>query len=158
MTSPGRRASIHEYAVQLPLYDEGGKTKVAAQSEMLAIDDHRLLLLCRDSGGGFAGKRDASVYRVVNIIDTAGADDIAGRYDAAGDSIAPRGRLRPDIRPARLRPFLDINDNAQLARFGLHNGAPADRDDLYEKWESLALAPAGSRIAGRLFSVRGQRQ
>ena len=134
---------IHEYAVQLPLYDEGGKTNVAAQSEMLAIDDHRLLLLCRDSGGGFAGKRDASAYRIVNIIDTAGADDIAGRYDAAGDSIAPGGQLRSDIRPARLQPFLDINDNAQLARFGLHNGAPSDRGDLYEKWEGLALAPAG---------------
>ena len=134
---------IHEYAVQLPFYDEGGKTNVAAQSEMLAIDDHRLLLLCRDSGGGFAGKRDTSAYRVVNIIDTAGADDIAGRYDAAEGSIAPGGQLRSDIRPARLQPFLDINDNAQLARFGLHNGAPADRSDLYEKWESLALAPAG---------------
>jgi hypothetical protein len=134
---------VHEYAVQLPLYDEGGKTNVAAQSEMLAIDDHRLLLLCRDSGGGFAGKRDASAYRVVNIIDTTGADDIAGRYDAAEGSIAPGGQLRPDIRPAPLRPFLDINDNAQLSRFGLHNGAPNDRGDLYEKWEGLALAPAG---------------
>ena len=30
----------------------------------------------------------------------------------------------------------------QLARFGLHNGAPNDTNDLYEKWESLALAPA----------------
>jgi hypothetical protein len=136
---------IHEYAVQLPLYDEGDK--VAAQSEMLAIDDHRLLLLCRDSGGGFTGKHDASAYRVVNIIDTAGADDIAGRYDAAGDSIAPGGQLRPDIRSAQLRPFLDINDNAQLARFGLHNGAPNDRNDLYEKWESMALAPAGDSTA-----------
>jgi len=134
---------IHEYAVQLPFYTQGGKDNVAAQSEMLAIDDHRLLLLCRDSGGGFTGKRDASAYRVVNLIDTAGADDIAGRYDAAEGSIAPGGQLRSDIRPARLRPFLDINDNAQLSRFGLHNGAPNDRNDLYEKWESLALAPAG---------------
>jgi hypothetical protein len=34
-----------------------------------------------------------------------------------------------------------MNDNAQLARFGLHNGAPNDANDLYEKWESMALAP-----------------
>ncbi len=133
----------HEYAVQLPLYGESGKNNVAAQSEMLALDDHRLLLLCRDSGGGFTGKRDASAYRVINIIDTAGASDIAGRFDAAGDSIAPKGELRPEIRPALPTPFLDLNDNAELARFGLHNGSPNDRDDLYEKWESMALAPVG---------------
>lgn len=124
-----------------------GKNNVAAESEMLALDDHRLLLLCRDSGGGFTGKRDASVYRVVNIIDTAGASDIAGRFDAAGDSIAPKGELRAEIRPALPTPFLDLNDNAELARFGLHNGPPNDRDDLYEKWESMALAPAGDAQA-----------
>ena len=138
---------IHEYAVQLPLYANGGKEAVAAQSEMLAIDDRRLLLLCRDSGGGFTGKRDASAYRVVNMIDIDGASDIAGRFDGAGDSIAPKGNLRADIRPARLTPFLDLNDNAELLRFGLHNGPPNDRNDLYEKWESMALLPAGDANA-----------
>ena len=137
----------HEYALQLPLYAEGGKNNVAAQSEMLALDDRRLLLLCRDSGGGFTGKRDASAYRVINLIDTAGASDIAGRFDAAGDSIAPQGVLRSEIRPAPLTSFLDLNDQAELARFGLHNGPPNDRDDLYEKWESMVLAPAGDAKA-----------
>lgn len=37
---------------------------------------------------------------------------------------------------------LAMNDNAQLGRFGLHNGAPNDSHNLYEKWESMALAPA----------------
>ena len=32
----------------------------------------------------------------------------------------------------------------RLARFGLHNGAPNNSHDLYEKWESLALAPEGN--------------
>lgn len=135
-------ALIHEYVVQLPLYSDGTRSGVAAQSEMLALSDHQLLLLCRDSGGGFTAKRDASAYRVVNVIDTDGATDIAGKFDGAGDSTAPGGVLRPGIKPARLTPFLDINDNAQLARFGLHNGAPNDTNDLYEKWESMALAPA----------------
>lgn len=134
---------VHEYVVQLPLYGDTKKSGVAAQSEMLALDGHRLLLLCRDSGAGFTGKRDASAYRMIDIIDTAGASDIAGRYDASGDSVAPEGELRPEIHPARLSPFLDINDEAQLSRFGLHNGPPNDRNDLYEKWESMALAPAG---------------
>lgn len=137
----------HEYVVQLPLYDENGKPAVAAESEMLALDDHRLLLLCRDSGGGFTGKRDASLYRMVDLVDIAGASDIKGRFDGAGDSIAPNGQLREDIVPARLTPFLDINDNKELARFGLHNGPPNDRNDLYEKWESMALLPAHDRNA-----------
>jgi hypothetical protein len=136
---------IHEYAVQLPTYQEGGKVNVAAQSEMLAIDDHRLLLLCRDSGGGVASKRPQSLYRRILMLDTANATDIAGRYDDATGAIAPKGVLRPAIIPASLSDFIDLNDTAQLARFGLHNGAPADSHDLYEKWESLALAPAGPK-------------
>jgi hypothetical protein len=43
--------------------------------------------------------------------------------------------------------LLDMNDNGQLNRFGLHNGAPNDANDLYEKWESMALAPAGDANA-----------
>ena len=35
-----------------------------------------------------------------------------------------------------------MNDNAQLARFGLHNGPPNDRSNLSEKWEAMALVPA----------------
>ena len=136
---------IHEYAVQLPTYRDGGRTNVAAQSELLAIDDHRLLLLCRDSGGGFASKRPQSLYRKILLLNIKSATDIAGRYDGAADSIAPKGVLRGEITPATLSDFVDLNDNAQLARFGLHNGAPADSHDLYEKWESLALAPAGPK-------------
>jgi len=135
----------HEYAIQLPTYLEGGKVNVAAQSELLAIDDHRFLLLCRDSGGGFASKRPQSLYRKVLLLDIGNATDIAGRYDGATGSIAPKGVLRADITPATLSDFVDLNDNAQLNRFGLHNGAPADNHDLYEKWESLALAPAGPK-------------
>ena len=59
----------------------------------------------------------------------------------SADSIAPGGQLRSDITAARLSPFLDINDNRELNRFGLHNGPPNDSNDLYEKWESMALVP-----------------
>jgi hypothetical protein len=134
---------VHEYALQLPTYAEGSKTNVAAQSEMLAIDDHRLLMICRDSGGGFASKRPQSLYRKVEMLELNGATDVAGKYDGATDSIAPKGVLRTDIKPVAMTDLIDLNDNSQLNRFGLHNGAPADSHDLYEKWESLALGPAG---------------
>jgi hypothetical protein len=134
---------IHEYTVALPLYDDGtARGLVAAQSEMLALNDHQMLLLCRDSGGGFAGKRDASRFRQVMLVDVAKASDIRGQYDGSGDSVAPFGVLRAQIVPASITSVLDMNDNVQLARFGLHNGPPNDTNDLYEKWESMALAPA----------------
>jgi hypothetical protein len=144
----GTPALIHEYVVPLPFYDDGGKRAVAAQSELLAVDDHRFLLLCRDSGAGFTGKKDASAYRRVELLDISGATDIAGgKYDAVGGAIAPMGILDHAIVPARLSDFLDINNSSQLARFGLHNGAPNDRNDLYEKWESMALMPVGDPAA-----------
>jgi hypothetical protein len=34
-----------------------------------------------------------------------------------------------------------MNDNEQLKKFGLHNGAPNDRTNLSEKWEGLGLIP-----------------
>jgi hypothetical protein len=34
-----------------------------------------------------------------------------------------------------------------LNRFGLHNGAPNNSNDLYEKWESMAVVPVGDRQA-----------
>jgi len=134
---------IHEYVVQLPTYQEDDMTNVAAQSELLAIDDHHLLILCRDSGGGFASRKPASLYRKVEMLDLAGATDIMGRYDGSADSVAPKGVLRDGIVPAKMTPFVDLNDNSQLNRFGLHNGEPSDPHDLYEKWESLALGPTG---------------
>jgi len=143
--TPAQPKLVHEYVVALPVYDDGA---VAAQSELLAIDDHRFLLLCRDSGGGFVGKRDASQFRRVELLDIAGASDIAGTpRDAVNGSVAPKGVLDPSLTPARLSDFLDMNDNTQLARFGLHNGAPNDTHDLYEKWEGMALAPVGDPAA-----------
>ena len=132
----------HEYVIALPNWSEGKKNNlVAAQSEILALNGHQLLMLCRDSNGGFTAKRAASNFRRVMLVDVAVATDVKGKYDGADDSIAPQGVLRRGIMPGKLSTLLDINDNEQLARFGLHNGLPNDRNDLYEKWESMALAP-----------------
>jgi len=47
------------------------------------------------------------------------------------------------VTPATLTSFIGINENAQLRKFGLHNGAPNDRNNnLSEKWEGIALVPA----------------
>lgn len=137
---------VGEYVVQLPLYQDQTTTKptllTAAQSELHALNDHQFLVLSRDSTGGFAVANPGSVYRSIDLIDISKATNIAGTdADKVGGQVAPKGVLNPAITPVTYQQFLNINDNTQLNRFGLHNGAPSDSNDLYEKWESIAIVP-----------------
>jgi hypothetical protein len=143
LADPGRPKLAREYVVPLPVFQTpDGKRRVAAQSELLALDDTRFLLLARDSGGGYGASGATSFYRKVVIVDTAGATDIAGsKYDGLVP-VAPDGKLAAGVMPATVKPFIDLNDSAQLRRFGLHNGEPNDRNNLSEKWEGMALVPA----------------
>jgi hypothetical protein len=139
----GRPRLAHEYVVRLPVFrDADGKRLVAAQSELAALDEKRFLLLCRDSGNGYGTDGVTSLYRKIEVLDVSQATDIAGTVYDGAMPVAPGGRLMEGILPATLTPFIDINDSAQLARFGLHNGPPNDRNNLSEKWEGMALVPA----------------
>ncbi len=139
-----------EYVVQLPTFTSAsGATLVAAQSELLALSDTQLLILPRDSGAGRGFGTAASRYRQVDVIDLAGATNV---LDGCGGfcseaQIAPGGVLDADITPASLVPFLDINDESELARFGLRNGGVDDANNLSEKWEGLALVSALDPLA-----------
>ena len=146
---PDQPRLVGEYVLQLPLFvNASNQTRVAAQSEFLALNDHQFLVVARDSGAGFTAAVSQSVYRRVDLIDIAGATNIANTdFDKVGGSVAPLGVLNPAVTPVKYQTFLDINDNAQLNRFGLHNGDPNDKNDLYEKWECLAVVPVGDRNA-----------
>jgi len=134
---------VREHVVPLPVFANAeGKPRVAAQSELLALDETHFLLLCRDSGNGHGTDGAMSRYRVVELLDTSEATNIAGsQYDGTAP-VAPGGKLADGIVPAALTPFIDLNDDAQLDKFGLHNGSPNDRNNLSEKWEGMALVPA----------------
>jgi hypothetical protein len=146
---------VGEYVVQLPLYPDQTATTTpapmltAAQSELLALNDHQFLVLARDSSvGSTYPNTPGSVYRSVDLLDISGATNIAGTaYDSATTPVAPKGVLNTSIKPVTYQKFLDINDNNQLNRFNLHNGAPNDSNDLYEKWESMAVVPVGDKQA-----------
>lgn len=128
-----------EYVVQLPKFPQGSNTLVAAQSEVLALSDTQLLILPRDSNGQSVGTQQ-SLLRHVDVIDISGATNILGQ---AGEAlVAPGGVLNPSITPADYKAWLDINDKAQLNRFGLTNGVTPGFDNLSEKWEGLALLSA----------------
>jgi hypothetical protein len=143
VSDPAAPKLLREHVVPLPTFkDAQGKTKVAAQSELLALSDTLFLLLCRDSNNGYGVKGDTALYRRVELLDLGGATNIAGSDFDGAKPVAPKGVLDPAVTPAILQSFIDLNDNAQLNRFGLHQGAPNDRNNLSEKWESMSLVPA----------------
>jgi hypothetical protein len=134
---------VREYVVPLPLFETAdGERRVAAQSELLALDETFFLLLCRDSGNGYGTGGATSRYRSIDLLDTSRATNIAGsRYDGTVP-VAPNGKLVDGVVPATLTRYIDINETVELQKFGLHNGEPNDRNNLSEKWEGMALAPA----------------
>jgi hypothetical protein len=141
LADPSALKLVHEYVVPLPVFKAGDKTLVAAQSEIVAISDTAWLMLPRDSGNGQGLKGDTSLYRKIVVVDAAKATDIAnGPFDAADKPVAPGGVLDASVTPAVLTEFIDLNDNSQLNRFDMHNGAPTDRTNLSEKWEGMSFA------------------
>jgi hypothetical protein len=137
----GHLKLVHEYVVPLPVFtDSKGKTAVAAQSEILALSPTSFLMLARDSGNGYGQPGDESLYRSIDVVDVSTATDIAGTDFDGVKPVAPKGVVDPSVKPAVLTPFIDLNDAADLARFGLHNGAPNDNNNLSAKWEAMGLA------------------
>ncbi|KAE8832520.1 hypothetical protein P3342_012718 [Pyrenophora teres f. teres] len=155
-----------EYAVQLPVLPN---EKVAVQSEMHYISPTQFLVLARDSNAGRGQKSSESLYRSVDVIDISNATNLVnqtGVNDIGGQIASCKGKLKKDIQPAEYCPWLSFNDNAQLGKFGLHNGGTQDVNLLNEKWESLALLPVDeddsigrsaasskNETAGRQFSL-----
>ncbi len=143
IADPAQPRLSAEYVVPLPVFkNAAGATLVAAQSEMVALSDTKFLVLCRDSANGYGMKGDTSLYRRIDLVDISAATNIAGTPFDGVKAVAPGGVVDPSVRPATLQSFIDMNDNSELSRFGLHNGAPNDRNNLSEKWESMSLVSA----------------
>jgi hypothetical protein len=134
---------VREHVVPLPLYETAdGRQRVAAQSELLALDETFFLLLCRDANNGYGTDGATSRYRSIELVDTSRATNIAGSPYDGTVPVAPNGKLVDGVVPATLTRYIDINNNVELGKFGLHNGEPNDRNNLSEKWEGMTLVPA----------------
>ena len=133
-----------EYVLQLPTTKTAaGATLVCAQSELLAINNTQFLVLARDAGFGHTYPIPTSTYRKILVYDISAATNLAGtKFDDPANPIAPGGVLDATIKAAARTDFIDLNDSAQLAKFGLHNGPTDDNNNLYEKWEAMTLVPA----------------
>jgi hypothetical protein len=142
LTVAGNPTLKGEYVVPLPTYSLGAATRVPAQSEMLAINNTQFLVLARD-GNGRGVDNPTSLYRSILVYDISSATNIAGTaYDTTTTPIAPGGVLAAGIIPATSAVLVDMNNAAQLAKFGLNNGPVDNANTLSEKWEALALVPA----------------
>jgi hypothetical protein len=130
-----------DYVVQLPTYLDNGAVRVAAQSEILALSDTQFLMLARD-GNGLGVANATSNYRGILLVDFEGATNLLGTpYDTGLTPVAPNGQLLASITPATTSPFINMNDSAELAKFGLTNGPINNANNLSEKWEALSLVP-----------------
>ncbi|THH31649.1 hypothetical protein EUX98_g2550 [Antrodiella citrinella] len=135
-----RPTLIGEWVVPLPLNSKGN---TLAASEIHFISPNVFFVLARD-GDGHGGSSDKSDYKQADLIDISNATNIAGsEFDSSANPIAKKGKLNNSITPATYVGFVSFIDDTQLARFGLHNGKPADNTLIDAKWESLALAPVG---------------
>lgn len=140
--NPSSPVLAGHYVVQLPRFTTGsGATNVAAQSEMLALNGTQFLVLSRDSNNGQGLSGATSRYRSIDFVDISTATNLVGTAYEGTTPVAPGGTLVASVTPVSYSRFVDINNNAQLNRFGLHNGAPNNTSNLSEKWEALGLLP-----------------
>lgn len=116
----------------------------------MSIGQDKFFILSRDSGFGHGTDSTTSIYRQIDVLDISNATNIKGStYDSQSSSIttsSSSGVLKSGITPATYCSFININDNTQLAKFGLHNGGAQDANLLNEKWEGLAMVPVDGEI------------
>ena len=160
-----------EYVTELPTYAIGktGNRKAAPCSEVLAISQTMLLAIERDNLGNGADDDDAPLYKNINLISLAGANNLLQTPYAqgagpglAGKSLANFARgLSPGMVPAARTEIINMLEPTALAALGLNArggtaakpaaerpaGPTADSNTLPEKWEGLALIPASADAA-----------
>lgn len=143
-------APVEHYALQLPILDDkgagGAPNKVAAQSEVLALNDHQFLVLARDSAGFGPQTTVPPVFKSILLVDTTGATNLAGTpFETSTTPISAGRVLDPTITPVQSGELVNMLNTTQLRRFGLNLDTSVGGGTnltLSEKWEAMALMPA----------------
>lgn len=146
---------VAQYVIQLPRVDDNGAplavNRTAAQSSIIALNDHQLLILSRDGNG--RGASGSPVFKSILLADLKGATNIDGLYDASGAAVAPGGVLSPSVTPISWTEALNMLGKldlgiTELEQFGLNlNAGPGNINTLSEKWEGLSLVSAQDPFA-----------
>jgi hypothetical protein len=147
---------IAEYVLTLPTYTGNGKggavNKTCAQSEVVAIDNTRFLVLPRDGNGLGNSSPNPNVYKTLLLADTTVGNptDIAGdaARNAEGGIITSNGVpgvLDPAITPLSWVEAVNMLNSNQLARFNIQLDTGTNQVTKFtmgEKWEGAALVSA----------------
>jgi hypothetical protein len=146
---------IAQYVIQLPRIDDTGSTtngtavnRTGAQSCIVALNDHQLLILARDGNGRGVPGSASPVFKSILLADLSAATNIDGAYDAAGDAVAPLGVLAPAVTSISWTEALNMigrldSTLAEVEKFGLNlQGGNGDINTICEKWESIGLVSA----------------
>src|SRR5262249_34974313 len=154
-----------EYVLRLPTLNDGTDgsntttpNKTAAQSEIIALDDHRFLVLSRDSNGaniqGVNGVTNVPPkFKSVLLVDlnVVGTDIInLANVNGAGEKIVSSGStLKAAITPLAWTEALNMLNRADLEKFniGIDNFSTPDMLTMSEKWEGMALVSALDPLA-----------
>ena len=154
-SSDAPAAATKEYVIQLPLIDDNGGSpavnRTGAQSEIVALNDHQILILSRDGNG--RGATGSPVFKSILLADLSAATDITGSFDAPGSAVAPGGTLNVGVTPITWTEALNLLGKVDLGvtefeQFGFnYSTAPGDINTVSEKWEALSLVSAQDPFA-----------
>jgi hypothetical protein len=152
---------IAVYALTLPTYRSSGNgspvNQTGQQSELIALDNQRLLFLPRDGNGLGNSGNNRSVYKSVRLIDlsvgnpTNFINDVA--RNAEGGAIATvsggTATLVPGLTPVAAVEAVNMLNTTHLTKFNvaLDTGGAVTKLTLGEKWEGLSLVPANDPAA-----------
>ena len=153
--NPTPASPIAEYALTLPAHrqagDGGAVNRTSAQSELVALDRNRLLVLSRDGNGLGNSSGNPNVYKCVLLVDTSVgaptdfASDV-GRNAEGGKITTASGALDPAIAALSYAETVNLLNSAQLGKFNVaidQGGAnQVSKLTMGEKWEGMALVPA----------------
>ncbi|MFI5179083.1 MAG: esterase-like activity of phytase family protein, partial [Vicinamibacterales bacterium] len=151
--TPTPGAPEAEYALVLPTLRSNGNgsavNNTAAQSEVVALDNTRFLVLSRDGNGLGKDNNNQSVFKSILLVDTSvGAptnfvNDAARNAEGGKITTAP-GVLDPTITPLTWVEAVNLLNSTQLTKFNvrLDTGGQVSKLTLSEKWEGMALVPA----------------
>jgi alkaline phosphatase D len=153
-TNPVPANPLAEYALTLPTYRDSGNgssaNKTCAQSEVVALDNHRFLVLPRDGNGLGNSVTNPNVYKTVILVDTTVGTPTNFAGDAAknaegGKITTSSGVLNPAVTPLNWVEVVNILNTNQLAKFNVQwdsGTGQVSKLTMGEKWEGLALVAA----------------
>jgi acid phosphatase len=153
-TNPVPGSPIAEYALTLPTYKGNGNgnaaDKTCAQSEVVALDNQRFLVLPRDGNGLGNNANNPNAYKTVILVDTSVDAPVNFATDAArnaegGKITTASGVLDPAVTPLSWVEGVNMLNTNQLAKFNVKwdSGAgQVSKLTMGEKWEGMALVSA----------------